>query len=545
MARKFEIELLDANRFIKENDLKEITNPVTFNVGGPSTDGLLSNEIFGITKDERSGIFAYIDLKEKFINPYLYRVWLKIDRNLRGCVYETSYFKINKDGFLEKDDDGDTGIAFLQKNISKIKFKNTKKDELLQALMQNKDKMFIDKFIIIPPFYRDVNTGSDGRVGVGEINKLYVNLMNTIKGLSESNDYGLSMAGGVRGRVQDIMLEIYNWFTVGETVVGGEHTGSGIFKKFGIMRRSVMSKTTDNSARLVLSAPKIDVDSKEQLMVDLDYSAIPLSAACVISYPFLINELSSWFDNEFGGKTLYSNLNPKTNKVEELEIDQPQIQFSNDRFDKEIDEFTHGYSNRFKPLVLKCKEKDVRLRFKGYHITEEEYKNGIRENEKIIERDLTWVDLFYRCVTSAVSDKMAIITRYPMDSYFNQLYTEIHVSSTVNTEPMIINGKFYPWYPRIRQEDIGSDTSNKFVDTLSMANPYCKLMNADYDGDQVTVKMAYTIEANEELRKYKDSKAQFITLTGTNGRIPGNESIQAMYNLTLVLDKNKLSDPKF
>ena len=43
---------------------------------------------------------------------------------------------------------------------------------------------------------------------------------------------------------------------------------------------------------------------------------------------------------------------------------------------------------------------------------------------------------------------------------------------------MIINGKFYKWYPKIRQEDIGKNTSNKFIDTCSIANPYCILMGA-------------------------------------------------------------------
>ena len=103
---------------------------------------------------------------------------------------------------------------------------------------------------------------------------------------------------------------------------------------------------------------------------------------------------------------------------------------------------------------------------------------------------------------------------------------------------MVINGKYYPWYPKIRQEDIGSNTSNKFIDTLSMANPYCVMMKADYDGDQVTLKMAYTVEANEELKKYMKSKAQFIALNGSNGRTASNEAIQAMYNLTLILPDN-------
>lgn len=67
----------------------------------------------------------------------------------------------------------------------------------------------------------------------------------------------------------------------------------------------------------------------------------------------------------------------------------------------------------------------------------------------------------------------------------------------------------------------------------------------DYDGDQVTVSGVYSIEANEELAKFKDSNGQFITLSGTNGRIAGNEAIQAMYNLTLTLPGMELTEPKF
>ena len=61
--------LLDVDKFIRANQLKEITNPVFFNGPTPTEDGLLSNEIFGITKAERSGIYAYIDLGGPFFNP--------------------------------------------------------------------------------------------------------------------------------------------------------------------------------------------------------------------------------------------------------------------------------------------------------------------------------------------------------------------------------------------------------------------------------------------------------------------------------------------
>jgi len=63
-------------------------------------------------------------------------------------------------------------------------------------------------------------------------------------------------------------------------------------------------------------------------------------------------------------------------------------------------------------------------------------------------------------------------------------------------------------------------------------------MGADYDGDTASLKIAFSDEANHELMKYIDSKAQFITLQGVNGRNPTNEAIQAMYNLTLVLPED-------
>lgn len=56
------------------------------------------------------------------------------------------------------------------------------------------------------------------------------------------------------------------------------------------------------------------------------------------------------------------------------------------------------------------------------------------------------------------------------------------VASTIDTEPMYFNNIYYPYYPKIREEDIGKDTTNSFVDTLRMSNIYLKAMDADYDG---------------------------------------------------------------
>ena len=59
----FQLYPLDIDKFIKKNECQEIDDPVAFNNNNsPSPRGLLSNEIFGITMEDRSGIYAYIDL---------------------------------------------------------------------------------------------------------------------------------------------------------------------------------------------------------------------------------------------------------------------------------------------------------------------------------------------------------------------------------------------------------------------------------------------------------------------------------------------------
>ena len=96
-------------------------------------------------------------------------------------------------------------------------------------------------------------------------------------------------------------------------------------------------------------------------------------------------------------------------------MDNPQINFSDDRFDKELNEFIHGYSNRFKPVMIPNKEgKELYMYFKGYSVTEEEYQKGITENDNMIDRPITWVDILYIAAVAATEDKMAMISRYPI-----------------------------------------------------------------------------------------------------------------------------------
>lgn len=469
--KHFEVSILDPDKLVKVNDLQEISNPIFFIRDGiPTSDGLLSNEIFGISKDQRANIFAYIDLSDWFIDPFTYKIWCTMDRRIRDIVHGTKYFIINDDGDFEENDKGKTGIKFLKDNINKIKIRTTeseKRDVKIQFIEENKKNIFINKYIVIPAFYRDVNT-SQGSAGVGEINQLYDALLIAVRGLKETTEYGLGVSEAAKGRVQEILLQIYNWFA----------SEPRLAKKYGIIRQAVMSKTVDYGSRLVLSAPQLKCESMEDMFVDLDHSAVPLSSLCVNFLPFMIHWIRNFFENEFLGVSQYPYINKK-GEIDHIELDNPLMEFSDDRIKKEIDRFIHGYSNRFIPIKIPNKKNiNLKMRFKGNLVPSDKVKDP--GNTPLLERDLTWCDIFYMAAVEVTKDKHVIITRYPMDSSFNQFVSKIVVSSTKDTEPMFVNNKVYSHYPKIRQEDIGKDTSNKFVDTLNISNLYLKSITGDY-----------------------------------------------------------------
>ena len=469
------VNLIDPDKLVKANDLQEITNPVFFVRNSvPTSDGLLSNEIFGITKYDRANTFAFIDLEEYFINPLIYKMWCKVDSNIKACVHGTNTFIINDNGELVQDDNGSNGIEFIRKNINKFKLRRTssrQRDMRVQFIEKymGTPEMFIRKFIVCPAYYRDVNT-ENGHVAIGEINELYRNLLIFVKALKESSSYGLNLNGATRGRIQETLVQIYDWFGSG-TTINGEKTTNVIPGKTGILRRAVMSKTTDYGSRLVLSAPELKVEHLNDIEADLDFSVLPLASALVNFLPFIIYNVRRIFENEFSGDAVIPHI--EKGKITYLHPKDYQEEFSDERIKKEIDRFCTGFSNRFIPIICPTVEgKTVTLRFKGYNTTEEDYAKSDIAKLPIMERDLTWCDIFYQAAVEATSDKHILITRYPIDSYFNQYPTKIRISSTTKTEPMIIDNRFYKNYPLIRQKDIGANTSNRFIDTLNISNLY-------------------------------------------------------------------------
>ena len=539
--------LLDIEDFIKKNDVKEISNSIFFNQNKlPTSDGLLSNEIFGITKEERANRFGYIDLHGTFLHPLVYKVWSALDKNVKSIVHGIDNFVIDSNGQFKQDPNGKTGIKFLKDNINKIKIRSTdstKRDRVIEFLNISKPLMFITKYPVIPAFYRDVNT-EGGKVGVGDINKYYNSIIIASKALAEAQDYGLSISNSQAGRMQEMLLQVYNYFGAGNPDAKG--SGVGMPSKFGIIRRANLSKTTDYSSRLVITSPELKVEKLDDIEADMDYSVVPLASLSINFLPYMIFWLRGFFENEFSTRTTYT-VHMKDGKVKEIPIQDYQIAFSDERIKDEINRFAHGYSNRFIPVKVPTLDKklNVYMHFKGRASTSPDDT----EQGEIINRRLTWCDLLFMAASEVTADKHILITRYPIDSFYNQFPTKVKVQSTIETEPMTVVSagmkKFYKKYPKIREEDIEKDTSNKFIDSLNMCNGYLDSIGGDYDGDQVSVKGIYSAEANAELDQQMNSKIHYIGLDGISVMDVGKEAKQSLYCLTMVLPNSNLTEPQF
>ena len=210
------------------------------------------------------------------------------------------------------------------------------------------------------------------------------------------------------------MLTIYDWFAGNRnSSISPKDEGTGISGKRGIVRGANISKTADYSSRLVLSAPEMKVESVDDIMVTMERSALPLSAAIANYYPYIVFYIKKFFENEFGGVSLTRTIG-KDGEITYSKAKDPLIEFSDDRIKKELKKFLHGYSNRFIPIEVPLEDSDkvVHMVFNGRKTLVKDIDN---KSESIANRSLTWCDVFYMAAVEATANSHILITRYPVN----------------------------------------------------------------------------------------------------------------------------------
>jgi hypothetical protein len=476
------IDLLDSEKLIEVNNLEEVKSPNLFSskmIFDP--DGLLSNEIFGISKGDRRTTFAYIDLKIPFIHPHLYaKVVKSLFKSIIYLVSGQKRYVISNGWFQEDDDNGWTGLAALYDHWDEINWnKKQSADNVSKSLLSklSRDDVFITKLIICPPAYRDVTLAGtvDSSDYVNELNKMYSKLIRSVSTLSEGGIFARRQFA-TQSKIQDSLVEIFNYYK------------KQISRKQGLIRKNLLGKSVDFGTRAVISAPSYNTERIEDNMVDVEHTAVPISMCCSTFYPFIESWVKNFFTREVINDpnicSFYQYID-RPNNVKEIKevtgiIKDPDLQFSEKKIKKMINDYCRNPDNRFQPITLKVvkpnetedEEINAFMVLKGKVLLE----NNI---SKVLNRAMTLTDLLYLACVDVCEKRHVMVSRYPVGTDKGIFFNKIRVQSTAKHVRLIFNGKEYPNYPDIDLKVPHDKVGVQFIDTLVYSNSHLDGMGAD------------------------------------------------------------------
>lgn len=535
------ISILDMDRLISINKLKEVTSPRLFsNKMMFDPGGILSNEIFGISKGDRRNTFAYVNLRHHFIHPHIYTNVLK--SMFGAVVYIASGQKryVIQNGWpIEDDENGWTGLENLYDHWNEIDWKKSKsvnKDNKNLLINLDRDKIFINSILICPPAFRDVMIAGtvDSSDHVSEINDLYVKLIRADSLLSEGGLFARTQYA-TQMKVQETLVTIYDYFK------------NLIAKKHGLIKKNLMGKKVDYGVRTVISAPTFNNERMEDNIVDIEHSALPISSCCSTFYRLIEAWLKNFFTREIiNDPNIITYYDYSNNKEITAALKDPEVQFSERNIRKMINDYCLNPDNRYRVINV-----DVVVPYKGRDkvVAASMLLKGkimLPNNvSKVLNRSLTVTDILYIACVDVCEKRHMMVSRYPVGTDKGIYFSKIRVQSTSNHVKVVFNGKEYPFYPDIDFNVPHDKVGVQFIDTLVMSNSHLEGMGADYDGDQVSVRGIWSDEANLEAEEIMNKKLYALTISGSNAKVVSREVFNSLYELTKIGNGQKTLSPAY
>lgn len=543
-----QINIKKINATVEKNKIQEVKTSVMFqNSTIPHPDGLASYEIFGEPgTEQRQTKWGYIDLGTYFVHPIVYKILIGLKRELyknllRGegtfAVINGEVVQIMSGKTVPANIKTGTGTQFLMDNWKNINFNPTPGGAMTTNLRKktlsllSKEDVFINKWLVMPAFYRDVDTQTNKR---NEYNILYARLISLSKSVKMMSNMG--NLGIVSEAEKNIQATLFELFTMYLTFVSGSH---------GFIHEHVMGKASVYSARLVISSGSFNHANPEMAETDVDHSGLPLVTCAKIFFPFIVYGLNEFFFNSLKTRThIYTYPTKEFNK-------QPiRVQLhpawtdmlSPTNLEKRIELYQDSPYHRLEPVRIRTIDDEEVTLF--YLKNDSEVMNLFNytpmSSNETVEKDkfipLTWMHLLYMVAYQMCSDKHIYITRYPITTY-NSIYPSLmNILPSSNYKPMKVNGKFYPRFPvfpeKSRDEMSQSELDGLFVDTLKIHTTNLAALGADHDGDMVNVNPVFSEEANADAQKYMDSVLNIVGISGGVIREEKDVLLHALYALT-------------
>lgn len=425
------------------------------------------------------------------------------------------------------------GINFLYDNFEYIDWINEIDEEEIDSLDKKtrlkffksltRDEFFVDKWLVLPPFYR--SESSTNKSMGDNINKLYKELISKVRSMNLGFSFDI-FGEESRLRIQNILKDLYLSTIAplsGKNLIlekgktEGTLAGSG---KNSMIRKHLLGKTIDWSSSSVITSPhNSDANTPDKKPVPWGYGAFPIASLLSMFQPFYLNWCNDFLENILA---VFANV--FASKIKKINI----AQYGTDKIEKLIKKFIKDPEDRFEPITFEFESIDGDIL--EYSISFFEYKNkDDADNFKnYIRRPFTLTDLFYLASLNVLKDKHVYVTRFPIANFQNIYPSKIKVLSTSKTRKIyynfgpgvdIVKSEYDENYPLI---PIDGSNYNKndttFYDVMLCGNAYLDSLGGDYDGDMLYMRALFSQEANDEAERLIYSKTNMLTADGSVSR---------------------------
>ncbi len=295
-----QLKLSNINAVIENEKLKQVktTRMYSRNI---QVDGLFSEEIFGkFGSSERKKTFGYIDLQTKIIHPESYQhIFTSLNSDITKYILNKQKYVIEKGILVPDEEKGLSGVynfikIFDQLDLAAIKNKNQE----IQFIKNNINKLFINKWLVIPAGVRDIQLiqgTNKSQIQYTELNELYENLIRNTNLFSSLSTPELSES--LTQVIQKNVIEINSWLK--ERLKG----------KGGLIRGGLLRKVVDYSGRLVITTDNT---------LEVGEIGLPWQVVLRLYEPFAINIIMK--DNDY--LSLIQNFLKSDTKVDTFTLKQ-------------------------------------------------------------------------------------------------------------------------------------------------------------------------------------------------------------------------------
>lgn len=498
------IDIFNIDDFIKQNHCEEVTDPIFFDGSGNPRDGsLFSYTIFGMSDDDRKNKFGYVDLVGRdsdthYLHPLVYLIISRLGSISK--LIDGTKFAVIEDGKISLVPEGtpnsSTGTDFLYENWEKINWSvedddsNDKKSRLKFLKILDKNEIFITKWLIMPPYYREQSSGSKS---LGDsINELYKTLLSRTNSMRLGGRFSF-FGQASKFRIQTSLVELYLETT---RVIKG---------KDSMLRKNLLGKNIDYTASNVITSPQnSSAETVNDMPVKFGYGLFPLPTLLSLFQPFFVNKISDFYTRI---------LVPLVYELAKGDIKKIDYSLYNvDAAEKVVKLFIKAPTERFKPLEFEYTNKANEKIVGAFSIYEAETKADAESN-KWLQRPMTLADMLVLIAAEVLDDKHVYVTRYPVTNFKNIYPSKINIATTSRTRELFLkftqyDNKYFhvEKYPYIKWDGNPKPKSNIYYDFMEVfvcGNQYLSAIGGDYD----------SAIFNQEYKNYKRKKKSNCHLT--------------------------------